>query len=199
MILDAIYSLIEPYTRYPHAPAHYVDMMLHDIPNAPVVNREKYILEQCRDKCIVNFGSASGALHQAIVAVAKRAIGVDRNEPCDVTMDFEKTPHIRQAVPKGNDLLICGEVLEHLSNPGRFLEALREFSLPVILTVPNAFSDVSAHHMLGGVENVNVDHVCWYSYRTMKTLLERHEFKIDEFYWYNGKPYTAEGLIFKVS
>jgi hypothetical protein len=198
-IATDIYSLLEPYTRYPHAPAQYIDAMLHDVPKAPVAAREKYILEQCRDKRVVNFGSASGALHEAIRAVAKRAIGVDRNEPCDVTMDFEKTPHIKPAVPSGNDLLICGEVLEHLSNPGRFLEALREFSLPVILTVPNAFAEVSRRHMANGVENVNLDHVAWYSYRTMKTLLERHGFKIDEFCWYNGKPYIAEGLIFKVS
>ena len=194
-----IYSLIEPYSRYPHKTPEYVDAMLHEVPKAPVVVREEYILQQCKDKRVVNFGSASGALHEAIVAVAARAIGVDKNEPCDVTMDFEKTPHIKPAVPSGNDLLVCGEVLEHLSNPGRFLEALREFSLPVIITVPNAFSEAGRQNMLHGIENVNLDHVAFYSYWTLKGLVERHGFKIDEFLYYNGKPCTAEGLIFKVT
>jgi hypothetical protein len=64
-----------------------------------------------------------------------------------------------------------------------------------VITVPNAFAQAGRSHMLRGVENVNVDHVAWYSHRTLKTLLERVGYDIKEFHWYRGVPYLAEGLI----
>jgi hypothetical protein len=49
--------------------------------------------------------------------------------------------------------------------------------------------------MEAGTENVNVDHVAWYSWRTLKTLLDRYGYPIREFYWYKGRPRFAEGII----
>ena len=43
---------------------------------------------------------------------------------------------------------------------------------------------------------VNPGHVCYYSYWTFTTLAVKHGWKIVEWYWYNGKPLTAEGMIF---
>jgi len=41
------------------------------------------------------------------------------------------------------------------------------------------------------------DHVSYYSYTTIKVLLERAGYSIVEHYWYGGKPYISEGLIVK--
>lgn len=197
--MDAIYNLIEPYARYPHKPPHYVDVMMHDIPAAPVVKREKFILEKCMGKNVVHFGSAGNkGLHQVMVKVAKRAIGVDKDDPCDYKMDLEKAIYIKQILPSKNDLLVCGEILEHLSNPGHFLSELKLFAIPVIITVPNGMCTAVQRYAEAGVEHVNRDHVAWYSWHTLKTLVERVGFKVKEFAWYNGKPYFAEGLIFVV-
>jgi len=94
------------------------------------------------------------------------------------------------------DIIVCGEVFEHLANPGRVLKALREYQKPVVVTVPNAFSDSGHFSVSRGIENVNKDHVAYYSYWTLRELVTRYGFTIYDWYWYNGKPLTAEGLIF---
>ena len=97
----------------------------------------------------------------------------------------------------GVELVICGEVLEHLSNPGHFLKRLKKaYPVTTIFTVPNAFTDIGRNSLKTGIEQVNSDHTCYYSYTTLKELLDRHAYQIDEFYWYNGRPLFAEGLIF---
>jgi hypothetical protein len=52
--------------------------------------------------------------------------------------------------------------------------------------------------MTQGIESVNIDHVAWYSWQTMTTLLNKTEWRVVDWKWYNGKPLTAEGLIFEV-
>jgi hypothetical protein len=73
---------------------------------------------------------------------------------------------------------------------------LHTVDVPVILTTPNARSIAGYKWGDRGTECVNKDHVAWYSYHTLKTLIERHGFELRFWGWYNGEPYTAEGLIF---
>jgi hypothetical protein len=54
---------------------------------------------------------------------------------------------------------------------------------------------MNARAVPGKMENVNIDHVAWYSPRTLRTLLERARWNITEFAWYGGDPGVAEGLI----
>lgn len=69
----------------------------------------------------------------------------------------------------------------------------------LIITVPNAMSShLMPMAVRTGFECVNRDHVAWYSYRTLRTLIERCGFELMEFYWYGGQPITAEGIIFVV-
>jgi len=64
------------------------------------------------------------------------------------------------------DLLVAGELIEHLSNPGRFLSGLRRIAAPgaaLFLSTPNPF----AARQLGKVVRrgrpaVHEDHVAWY-------------------------------------
>jgi hypothetical protein len=42
-----------------------------------------------------------------------------------------------------------------------------------------------------------VDHCYWFSWRTLKTLVERAGYAVAEFHWYGpGEPGFSEGLIF---
>jgi hypothetical protein len=68
----------------------------------------------------------------------------------------------------------------------------------MLISVPNAMLSISDGWLHKGIENVNRDHVAWYSYTTLKTLVERFGFEVKDFYWYNGQPMTAEGIIFIV-
>jgi 2-polyprenyl-3-methyl-5-hydroxy-6-metoxy-1,4-benzoquinol methylase len=202
MCMDAIYNLLQPYSRYPSNTPEYVDKMMHDVPEAKSVSRETFIVELCRGKRVINFGSASGNLHAQIKAVATSIFGVDKDGSADKIVNLDDEFYLLRSMTEA-DIYVCGEIIEHLANPGRFLDRLHDAmkhdgakDAVLLVTVPNAFSDVGAHHILRKTEAVNVDHVAWYSYHTLKTLLERSKYLITDFRWYNGKPYIAEGLIF---
>jgi 2-polyprenyl-3-methyl-5-hydroxy-6-metoxy-1,4-benzoquinol methylase len=180
--------------------AKYDAKMMHAIPVTSVVDRSAFILERVTGKRVLEFG-ASGPMHRKIVEAAAFCQGVDREDGPDIVgfdLDDVQAEWMR-GIPVGRtwDVIVCGEVIEHLSNPGWFLTRLkRQYpDVPVIITAPNAFSDIAQVHLEHGKENVNVDHMCWYSYRTLRTLLERHGYTIEAFHYYNGEPLTAEGLI----
>lgn len=182
----------------------YVAKMMHAIPKATTVDRDTFILERVKGKRVLEFG-ASGRLSQAIRAAASEYFGVDRQEDTAANVrGFDLDDVAERSVPSWSqtlfvrlDVIVCGEVLEHLSNPGWFLARLREQqpNVPVIITTPNAFSKIARKHAEQGTENVNIDHVSWYSPRTLRTLLERVGYTIAEFYFYGGNGPTASGLV----
>lgn len=175
----------------------YAVKMMHPLPSAPTVDRVAFILKRCAGRRVLEFG-ATGRLHEAIRQSAALCIGVDR-EYGDGVIGFDLDDVSQPMLPgvADCDLIVCGEVVEHLSNPGWFLSRLRsQFpGVPAIITVPNAFSSIAQAHVKRGIENVNADHVCWYSPRTLKTLLERAGYSLIDFCYYNGEGPSAEGLI----
>lgn len=82
------------------------------------------------------------------------------------------------------DIIFAGELIEHLSNPGLFLQQskkhLKKGGL-VILTTPNTFY---APRLFGCIKKVNDDplvnkeHTNWFSPSTITTLLEREGFDV---------------------
>lgn len=177
--------------------AEYAEKYLHAIPDAPVVDRVKYLVGKCRGKRVLSLGG-SGPADEAIKKAAAKYYSVDRAGAPSFNIDLDKSPKSLAFVAALFDLVVCGEVLEHLSNPGRLLDAVRALGVPVIVTAPNAFSSVGSGWLAKHKENVNAEHVAWYSYRTLLTLVTRHGFTVKDFAWYNGKPIRAEGLIFEL-
>ena len=178
----------------------YRDKQLHPVPRCKVVERVKFIVERCRNQRVLDIGG-SGHLYDRIHAVATEHWAVDHPSMAGKLdrygvfyLDLDAT---HAMLPNRQvDVVVCGEVVEHLTKPGHLLDLIRaEYTCPVIITVPNAFSDIGRSHLERGIENVHYDHKAWYSYHTLKALLERHKFTIDEFYWYNGRPLFAEGMI----
>lgn len=77
--------------------------------------------------------------------------------------------------------VVVGEIIEHLTFPGRFLDAVGQFMAPdskLILTTPNAFGFWSwvSYGLLGRQER-HPEHTCWFTPLTLKNLLERHGWK----------------------
>lgn len=208
----SIYDTLTPYelrsAERTHGP-EYIQKMMHKVPEAECVkDREAFIIERCKGKSVLNLGCASGSLHGKIKAVAARVYGVDKNQPCDLQQDLDSIEYIDPYWESATtnvmeravfDIAVAGEILEHLSNPGNFLRCLKDMNCPVIITVPNAFCHPGKRWIDVGYEHVNPDHVAWYSWHTLKVLVERCGFTVREFYWYRGKPLTAEGLIFVVN
>jgi hypothetical protein len=183
-----------------HTPEYFAKM-LHKVPDAPVVEREQYVLRQCGGKRVLSLGH-SGLLAPAVEEVAESCAGIDleaRPGTIAVDLDNEQNHHRLWRYRGTVNFILCGEILEHLSNPGNVLFVLREFQCPVLITVPNAFCDVGrAHLAVDRRENVNRDHVAYYSYWTLRRLVERYRFEVADFCWYKGKPLFAEGLIMLV-
>ncbi len=170
----------------------YAAKMLHPVPDTESVDRTIWLVKELKGKRVLHFGSA-GPLHGILKQVAEM-YGADREGNCDFALDVETDP-----LPDGEyDYILCGEILEHLSNPGVFLEKLKQYDCPIIITVPNAFSETGFFWLKKGAENVNKEHVAYYSYTTLKVLIERHGYREIGFYWYNGEPLFAEGLIFVI-
>lgn len=170
----------------------YKNKMLHTVPEWPVVKeRGTYLAEKAKDKVVLDIG-CTGPLSEGIRTAAKTYYGVDREAGNWAVVDLDKDPTLLPFY-EDVDLVIASEVLEHLANPGRFLEALAKKypDIPTYFTVPNA----GAYSVYEGCEMVNKDHVAWYSYTTLQTLLMRYGYKLQLCRWYNGHPHKAEGLI----
>lgn len=171
----------------------WVKKMVHPVPAVPVVkDRGAWLVEQARGKTVLDIG-CTGPISKGIRAVAKKYYGVDKVAAEDVVaVDIDHRP---DQIPRYEDveIVICSEVIEHLGNPGYFLLALREHyrGKTVVVTVPN----VGAYMVREDCEIVNDEHVCWYSFTTLKTLLTRYGFEIQSSRWYNGQPHKAEGII----
>jgi hypothetical protein len=200
--VDSRYQTLEELSagleEYGNLPPEWYDKMIHKIPEVESVDRVKWLLERCQGKVAVHVG-AGGRLHTELQKVCKHLYGVDK-EPLDgcVQVDLDWGLDVLPVLDDV-ELVLLPEVLEHLVNPGFLLRILREHypTQPFIVTVPNAFS--LQPRLARGIETVNGDHNCWYSYWTMKTLLYKCGLGVDEWFWYNGSKYVAEGLIFVAS
>ena len=197
------YDILDEIQAYDGLGRAYGEKQLHKVPDAPVVNRRQFVIERCTGKVVLDIGCASGELHAQLLPVVKQIYGIDKDSmagPNYAQFDLDElgAPPVLPFVDRGIELIVCGETLEHLSNPGWLLNRIATSfpSAELLITVPNAFSRAGASWLARGVENVNRDHVAWYSYHTLKVLAERYGFAVKESFWYGGEPLMAEGLIF---
>ena len=99
------------------------------------------------------------------------------------------------AVPleKTFDVILAAEMIEHLANPGLFLRGIRRFMRAdsvLVITTANAYCGfrflIYALRGRGGIsEPVHPDHVGYYSYSTLRKLLESRKFEVRQFCFYD--------------
>jgi SAM-dependent methyltransferase len=91
------------------------------------------------------------------------------------------------------DVVVAGEILEHLDAPGPFLRAMRLLAKPdgrLVVTTPNAYRLLNFLAPLSGRELVHPDHTLWSSPRTLRTLLEHAGWRVERLGYY-GNPRRA--------
>ncbi len=127
-------------------------------------------------------------MHYRIREVATSVKGLDRdpklveratNEGWQMTLGDAQSFDLGERF----DVLWAGELIEHLSNPGGFLDSALRHLAPsgrLVLTTPNAFAVSNFVYRLWGTVRVNLDHACWYCADTLGVLLNRHGFVIEE-------------------
>lgn len=105
----------------------------------------------------------------------------------------------------GYDVVFAGELVEHLSNPGRFFECCRENLGEdglVVLTTPNTYSLARLTRVLFRRTNeppVNPEHTFYYTPLTLGELAGRHGFAVRAIYYsdydYGAWPFSLKKRI----
>jgi 2-polyprenyl-3-methyl-5-hydroxy-6-metoxy-1,4-benzoquinol methylase len=173
--------------------------------------RTDYILQACAGRTVLHLGCADmpytrmrladgTLLYTMIDEVADRQLGVDLSAEgigmlraagyqdlavADVQQLIEQNPFGERRF----DVIIAGEIIEHLSNPGLFLESLKpllaDSPTKLILTTINAYCAYRFFYSLVmRNESVHPDHVSYYSRKTLTALLTRHGYEIEDFSFY---------------
>lgn len=183
-----------------------------ELPKVPIlVGRHDFVLERCKGKRVLHLGcidsgllqerfSSGELLHQKLAKVATNLWGIDidadgitflRNHGFNNLMvgdvcNLDKIPELQN---QHFEVIVASELIEHLMNPGLFLEAVKKLMIPghteLIVTVPNAFRVSSLLQLLDGVEYIHPDHNYWFSYHTITNLLTKGGFEIKEVYVYS--------------
>ncbi len=100
------------------------------------------------------------------------------------------------------DVVVAGDIIEHLSNPGRMLDGIRRFctaETQLILTTPNAFGAPNFLRFCLGKFHEGAEHVLTFNAQNLTTLLERHGYSLRELHTCY-QPRSAEmhsGLMFR--
>lgn len=80
--------------------------------------------------------------------------------------------------PEKFDLIFAGDLIEHLSNPGLFLESCKRALVPggrIVITTPNAFNFFAIVEKITHEEpNVNKDHTLYFNKRVLSVLFKKN-------------------------
>jgi 2-polyprenyl-3-methyl-5-hydroxy-6-metoxy-1,4-benzoquinol methylase len=90
------------------------------------------------------------------------------------------------------DVIVAGELIEHLSNPGKFLNSaykhLNDDGL-LVLTTPNPWYIFHVLAVYTGIAEWNEEHTTWYDFIVLDELLTRHGFTIQNFDYVRPSPW----------
>lgn len=93
------------------------------------------------------------------------------------------------------DVIFAGDLIEHLSNPGLFLQASKQHLKKdglLIISTPNAFNLFNIAEKISKEEpTVNKDHTCYFNSKTLAQLLSRYDYTVEStnFLFSLGVPY----------
>ena len=178
-----------------------------------LVQRIEYLKEICAGKKVFHLGCTNYPftdemvvtgrhLHLQLEKISSELYGLDYDQKgIDEFMargvknlyqgDLEKLDEV--PLDETFDVIVAGEIIEHLNNPGLFLNGIKRFMNPdtkFVITTINAYSGLrfAAYLLLdkgGSREPVHPDHVSYYSYSTLSLLLKRHNLAVKDFLFYD--------------
>ena len=181
-----------------HVPGADQTTMVHPLPPAPLVDRVGHLVALARGRRVIHVGFAdqgyrgmqerSGTwLHAHLDRVATSLVGLDL-APDDVAraeadgyevhaVDCTDRSAVIDLGLVPAQIVLAGEVIEHLDRPGDLFDALEPLVAPgglLVITTPNAYGWLNVGASLLGREINHPDHVCMFTQRTLAALGARH-------------------------
>jgi 2-polyprenyl-3-methyl-5-hydroxy-6-metoxy-1,4-benzoquinol methylase len=189
----------------------------HFLPRAGVVDKSEPVIAHASARKVLHIGmggfidddgetdkelaAPTRSLHSQLASVAASLIGLDINPRAVEIM--------RRAVPGRyivadimnpslsalfkNELfevIVFGDVIEHLDNFGFALRNLKALLAPggvIVISTANAFSFGCFVKILFRYEAVHDEHTCYFSYMTLKRTLQMNGLRIIDFMFYKNK------------
>lgn len=159
------------------------------------VDRVEYLVELTRGKAILDVGCVDhdfeGAevrvswLHRRLAAAARSTLGIDVRD-ADVAKMREQGYNVLVHDITGDpaalqehgpfEVMVAGEVIEHLSSPGSLFTTAREVLSPggqLVITTPNPFAPWRARAGQLGIVWENVDHIAYFPPSGVVELADR--------------------------
>jgi len=136
--------------------------------------------------------SAKQSLHWKLTQCS-RVVGVDRSASVIDELsslgifgnviygDVEQLDEL--AMDQKFDVVIAGDIIEHLSNPGRMLDGIQRFCTQhtrIVITTPNSFGAPNFLRFSLGRFREGAEHVLSFNQQNLTTLLERHGYVVTE-------------------
>jgi 2-polyprenyl-3-methyl-5-hydroxy-6-metoxy-1,4-benzoquinol methylase len=185
-----------------------VSQFLQPLPREGPVNRERYLLDAARGKSVIHVGfadhpllderiAAGTWLHAQLAEVAASLVGLDIDAAdCAwanargfevYAVDASSEEQVAALELNPAEVVIAGEVIEHLDAPGPFLRAMRQLGGRLIVTTPNAYRPLNVLAPLMGKELIHADHMAWHSPATLRRLLERSGWEVLTLCYYQNE------------
>lgn len=184
--------------------------------NDLVADRVAYLSGLARGKDVLDVGVVEhflgayehpGWLHRHIAKAASSCLGVDLLEPevrklADVGFNVIARDLTQEPLNQQFDLIVAGEVLEHVDAPGKFMKNCAAMLHPegrLVITVPNPWfanavikSSLRSHTFVD-----SADHISWYDASTLVELGQRNGLRLLKFSGIAGStPKTVSAKLF---
>lgn len=177
-----------------------------------VIDRFEIIEKHITGKNILDCGAGGGKikpdeewwhelfLHGRIKKVARDCTGIDIDSDAvnilnSMGYNIELGNVETMQLGRTFDVVVAGEIIEHVSNVGLFLDRVKDHLKQegkFIFTTPNTNAIGNLiRSLFGKTTIIDPEHVAWYDLAVIDQLLHRHGFKIDEFYWHQ---HTTKGF-----
>jgi len=189
------------------------------LPRRGPYDREQMLLEFARGKRVVHVGfvdehrleakrEGGTWLHARLAEAASSLVGLDVEEEGvrwaaehgfeAHAVDAQSPEAVAGLGLQPAEVVVAGEIVEHLDAPGPFLRAMRELVTPeglLVVTTPNAYRLLNFIAPVAGVELVHPDHTAWHSPHTLGTLLARSGWAIEGAAYYQNPAPRLDGVL----
>ena len=147
-------------------------------------------------------------IHARLAAVAESIVGLDQSEEGVSwareqgfeahAVDAQSQDAVAALALEPADVVVAGEIIEHLDAPGPFLRSMRPLLKPdglLVVTTPNAYRLLNFLAPASGSELIHPDHTAWHSPHTLRNLLTRNGWDVEGMAYYQNPAPRLRGPI----